>query len=286
MLATRGAFARARGGRPIRRRAGRRTAVLAVAGVVAALTAAAPAHADLARVGPYVPVDGNPDAVFPAWFEDANGLRLDLCLDGPMCLGRTQTMVAPDGEAFYFDATATVPTATGIAEYTAATEAAFLEPGSGQEMAFNRIRIRIDASTPGTYRVIHPYGVDTFEVTAADAGLRAVNFTEDVGCIPFEGVSCHDGVAPEFDPMSLSGRVDPWLRWAPDHLPEAPSGYIGDAVTPHEVVGSIVLDREGEPQNYFVSRARTSAAPGSTSSRPTSSRSRASSRPAWSSCRT
>jgi hypothetical protein len=173
MLATRGAFARARGGRPIRRRAGRRTAVLAVAGVVAALTAAAPAHADLARVGPYVPVDGNPDAVFPAWFEDANGLRLDLCLDGPMCLGRTQTMVAPDGEAFYFDATATVPTATGIAEYTAATEAAFLEPGSGQEMAFNRIRIRIDASTPGTYRVIHPYGVDTFEVTAADARRRA-----------------------------------------------------------------------------------------------------------------
>jgi len=56
----------------------------------------------------------------------------------------------------------------------------------------------VDTPQVGTYKVIHPYGQDTFPSVAA--GTRAINFTEDVGI----------GVARDFQ-AALKSRINPFL---------------------------------------------------------------------------
>src|SRR4051794_5787397 len=77
------------------------TAVALLAGAIGAR----PAHAALSAVGPVNPATG-----FPDWFQDGSGLKLQPCLDGPpLCLAAKGDLTAPDGEAFWFQAEATVP---------------------------------------------------------------------------------------------------------------------------------------------------------------------------------
>jgi Chitobiase/beta-hexosaminidase C-terminal domain len=208
-----------------------------------------PAEAELGRVGPVDPSTG-----FPRWFEDARGLRLEPCFAGANC-----SVPAPDadrkpatpgnvgGRVIYWSAKATLHTnGGGTASLTLVSQGGFSpsgEPADGTENAFNRIHIRADNLVPGaTYRVTHPYGTETF--TDVDGGRRGIDFTEDVGCLQ---APCDDFAT------ALAGRVGPWLTWDTLGAPAGgpPAGYIGDAATPHRVVGSPVTDAGGNQQNYF-----------------------------------
>jgi hypothetical protein len=207
-----------------------KTSMLAVllaclAALLAALALAPQAKAELSAVGPV-----NPDTGFPFWYEDANGLRLDLCLDGPPnCLAAPADLVAPEGEAFWWQAESTA----GPGLLVLAQEAAYIGDGAGQEMAFSRIRfVARSGLEPGaTYTVTHPYGTDTY--TANDEGAVPANRgTEDIGC---EVAPCDFGLA-------TTSRLGPFLTWDTFGHPELgtppPAGFVGDAATEHKVVGS------------------------------------------------
>jgi hypothetical protein len=202
------------------------TLALAIAAV------AQPASAELSGVGP---ADAGGHG-YPLWYEDANGLRLDLCLEGPPnCL---EGLVNPNlpatvdnmpDESFWWAAEAqmTLPTG-GDALLVLAQEAAWINevPEAGQNMSFARVRVRVTGLTAGeTYTVTHPYGTDTF--VAADA-VRNINFTEDIGCA---AAPCDFGAA-------LGGRIGPFLTWNPAQAPAPPAGYIGNPNVGHTVVGS------------------------------------------------
>ena len=182
------------------------------------------------------PID--PGTNFPAWYQDSNGTRLELCLDGaPNCLAAAADLVAPDGEAFYFNANTGLTTSGGKSLLVLGTEAAFTAAGVGQESVFNRTRIRINTSQPGNFTVTWPYGQKTFTVPEVSPLKLEINETVDLGCIaaPPDN-TCADGVAPNFDEVLTS--LPPFLQWDPAVGPAAPAGFLGDAATPHPVVGS------------------------------------------------
>ena len=205
----------------------------AIAAVVATTTVMDPARAELTGVGP---VDAAGHG-YPLWYEDENGLRLDLCLDGPpMCLEGLVNPALPatvdnmPEESFWWTAEAAMdlPSVGGDALLVLAQEAAWLNevPEAGQNMSFARVRIRVTGLTAGeTYTVTHPFGVDTF---VAEDAVRNINFTEDIGC----------AAAPCDVTLALQGRVGPFLTWDPAVPPAAPAGFIGNPGVEHEVTGS------------------------------------------------
>jgi hypothetical protein len=209
--------------RALARRPSRRLAPAALAGaaaLAAGLAGAGPAHAALAAVGPVDPATG-----FPAWYQDGNGLRVGLCLDGPpFCLAAAGDLVAPDGEAFWWQAEAVVPAGAGTARLVLAQEAAFVD---GARASFGRVRVTVTGGRPGTtYAVTHPYGTLNVTTDATGGGRTSTDF----GCDPGAG-ACNFGVA-------LSTPVGTFLTWdaAPPNSPP-PAGHVGDAITPHRVVG-------------------------------------------------
>jgi hypothetical protein len=196
-------------------------------------TVVAAATQSLAAVGPVDPENG-----FPLWYADNGGTRLALCLDpaDPLCLAPPENVDRgapirfpenfPD-EAFYWAASAQASiSGGGRVDVTLALEAAFLSPvpQAGQRVVFARVRIRAQSLRPGTYRIVHPYGEKTFEVTGGNK--RDINFTEDVAPI-----------AENFS-AALGGAIGPFLRWDPAVSPAAPPGYLGDPRTLHRVIGS------------------------------------------------
>ena len=182
------------------------------------------------------PVD--PGTNFPTWYQDSNGMRLELCLDGaPNCLAAASDLVAPDGEAFYFNANAGLTTSGGKSLLVLGTEAAFAGAGVGQESVFNRTRIRINTSQPGDFTITWPYGRRTYQVPEVSPLKLEINETVDLGCVATApDNTCTDGAAPNFDEVLTS--LQPFLKWDPAVGPAAPAGFIGDAATPHPVVGS------------------------------------------------
>ncbi|MGA8210323.1 MAG: chitobiase/beta-hexosaminidase C-terminal domain-containing protein [Nocardioidaceae bacterium] len=198
--------------------------------MVTALLAPTAAQAAPLGVGPVDPSTG-----VPFWVADGAG-RLDLCLDGPPgCLTARSDLVAPDGEAFWFNAAAQVSVGGQLGLVEMATEAAFAGPGADQQIAFNRLRIRLDVDEPGTYEVRYPYGTKTYVVATVDPRRSEINDTQDVGCL---APPCGDfaGLADS----GAGGVQDSFLRWDPAVGPAAPAGFLGDALTPHRVVGSPV----------------------------------------------
>ncbi|MDH4560055.1 hypothetical protein [Pseudomonas sp. BN411] len=189
----------------------------------------APAALYAVDPGPYNPDIGS----FAAWYQDTHGRTLDLCLSKtvssrvagapgapsymcsllpePGVYDDNQPLVFPTNfppEAFWFTADAAIAdAASGIdLSYGAAIEAAFAveEPAEGDQISFARIRIRVDVPTIGTYTVTHPYGVEVFEVTAAEFGTdggRAINMTRDIGI-----------GAPKTYDGALGGDIGPFLR--------------------------------------------------------------------------
>jgi len=186
-------------------------------------------------VGPSDPATG-----FPSYYRDSKGLSLQLCIDNSgACLTTVADPTQPPSvpgnfidEAFWWNATAEMPAGPanaqglrGKARLVLATEAAFASGAvkAGQQIAFNRIRVRVDGLVPGeTYAITHPYGK---EILTADA-TGTINSTEDIGCLDAGGTCLATRV--------LDGRVGPWLRWDSG----APTGYVGDGATPHQVTGS------------------------------------------------
>ncbi len=205
--------------------------------------------------GPY----GAATAGYPAWYQDTHGRALDLCLskalssrvagtpDAPsyMCallpepgLDLNQPLVLPGnfpGETFWFTGDAAiVDAASGIdLGYGAALEATFggEEAIDGDQVAFARIRIRVDVPDAGTYVITHPYGVEVFDVEAP--GTRAINMTRDIGI----------GAPGDFS-GALRGDVGPFLRSINGPYTEtnpetgASETFIGDPNLEEEVTGS------------------------------------------------
>ena len=218
---------------------------------------AAPAFAQLERVGPVAPANG-----YPAWYQDKTGLALEFCqplnqaeLDGGWCLLLPADTTAPEvfptsfsEEHFYWAGNAIVPMPNngGNAILVLGLEGAFGGGPvlAGDQIVFARIRIRFDAPADGTYTVYHPYGT---EVIQAIGGQR-VFVTQDVG------------LGGGFD-LALSGRIGPFLLAA-----NAPGGaelpaiggpvpgklYIADPARIGPVTGSPIINpSDNLPQNYF-----------------------------------
>ena len=225
----------------------RRRLPSAVAGLLAValpcvglVALAAPANAvPLAEVGPVNHATG-----YPFWYGDAGDpqegldpLRLELCLDDqqdPLCpvVGDRPSPAAPlsvpenfPDESFWWSGDAEITTPAGIrARLVLGQEAAFGGVGVvavDQQVAFSRLRIRIDDLPPGaSYHVTTPYGER--DVVADDGGRVFV--TEDQGCL----------TPPCGFEAGLNGEVGPFLRWDTG----APEGYVGDPAVEHAVVGS------------------------------------------------
>lgn len=209
------------------------------AGVAAVVLAASvgPVFSQLSGQGLIHPVNH-----FPTWFSDTNGVTLQLCLDGDgltgPCLfdepvpGNAFSQVTGFGpEAFWWSADSIIDLPSGAgAVLVLALEAAYNteDPVDGDQFAFGRVRIRIDTPVAGQYKVWHPFLDEANgcapEVFDAEAGVRAINVTRDVG-----------GNAP-FDTM-LKGEVGPFLVWDPAVAPAAPAGYVGNPQVEHPVVG-------------------------------------------------
>lgn len=178
---------------------------------------------------------------FPTWFSDANGVSLQLCLDGdgvtgmcsfdPVIPGNTVSETTGFGaEAFWWMASASLDLGGGgQALLVLALEAAYGQgdPAPNDQFAFGRVRIRVDAPADGEYKIWHPYLNEANgcqpEIYTATAGIRSINVTRDTG-----------GVAP-FDTI-LTGEVGPFLTWD-SAISAAPAGYVGDPNIPHAIVG-------------------------------------------------
>jgi Bacterial Ig domain/Bacterial cadherin-like domain len=133
---------------------------------------------------------------FPLWYQDLNGLVLDLCLpnasdpgnlQGAICLMETPppyTFPASfPGESFYFRGTADLPLPGGLrAVFVSAVEAAFAQevPAVNDGVVFTRLRVTAGLPEAGNYLFIHPWGVHP-ETVDAVTGARDVVWTEDVG---------------------------------------------------------------------------------------------------------
>ena len=199
-----------------RKRGGLRSLKIALITALAALGVAVPANADLAAVGPI-----DPATQVPAWFQDANGLKLGLCLTAPFCLSTTADFADPDGEAFFFNADAALTiNGTGKARLVLAQEAVSAPSGPA---AFMRVRVLITgAAANARYSVTHPYG----RVTITTDGRGNGRSTVDTGCAL--------APCPSFA-GALSGQIGPFLTWTPDAA--LPPNHIGDGLTPHTVTG-------------------------------------------------
>ncbi len=234
----------ARSGPPVLLARGRRRSWGAVArvgvctalAVVTSLLTVGPASASLAGVGP-VAANG-----YPSYFEDTSGLRLRLCDDPAQGCA---SAVLPDpgaplsypdnfpGESFYY----LMNSADG--SYIAAVEAAYTGDNAtpGQEILFNRIRVRIPGLVPGaSYHITHPYGV--LDLTANAAGV--VNFTDDQGCL---APPCGDfgAVLPSFIGDASATSMN-FVTGAGFNPATATAGtQIGDPATPTAVKGSPFL---------------------------------------------
>lgn len=243
-------------------------------GFLTLMTALAqPAKADLAGMG-----NTDPNNNFPTYFQDTNGLQLGLCLDGPPdgppinCLASKIENQAPNDEAFWFAADASLPTSGGKdSQLVLAQEAAYFggDPPDGQEAAFQRVRVILQVNTPGTYTVTYPYGTKTYKVAQEDIGPgREVFDTLDKGCFPSPPEdTCYDGAGIEFS-AAVRGPLGPFLTWDtisdPNPTLRPPVGFIGDAATPHKVIGSPVADATDPSgfQNYFKIEGPNVGGPG------------------------
>ncbi|MFQ5433422.1 MAG: tandem-95 repeat protein [Anaerolineae bacterium] len=212
-----------------------------------ALAEHGPAGSHLVDVGPV-----SPDYGFPMWYEDANGLILEPCLNPDLCFFFPPDPAAPISfpdnfadEIFYWAAESLMIDATppeagdptgklGRAILTLALEGAFFNNGivMGEQVVFGRIRIRVDNLAAGEiYTVTHPFGQDVFEA-GVDAGPGVIkgpgiSYVEDIGI----------GALGDFT-GAFNSRIGPFLTWNPATAPVPPAGYIADGLTPAQVVGS------------------------------------------------
>jgi hypothetical protein len=178
----------------------------------------------------------SPDHGYPEWYQDENGTRVAICddQDDPLCglpdvADGTYDPALPISfpgnfpeELFWWSADATFDTTNTVtrsdvsARLVLAEEATFAggEPAPGDQIAFGRIRIRVDGLVLGrSYHVVTPYGEYDFIAEDDGTGAGEINYTEDLGCLE---TPCN------FDRVHQS-NVGPFLRQV-----GAPDGYLGD----------------------------------------------------------
>jgi hypothetical protein len=238
-------------------RRGRRIALSAAAAALGSIAVAAPGANAAVTTSANDPATG-----FPHAYTDGNGLSLALCVDGPpLCINTPRPdpatapsvpeNFAPDGEAFWFQAHADVAAGSGgtaglVVGQEATFDTADGAPAAGHQVSFGRIRVKASGLVANaTYTITHPYGVDTVKAN----GAGAIFTTEDTGCL---AAPCAFGSAP-------AGRMAAFLQWAPNIANAAdkpPTGYIGDAATPHKVIGSPA------DTNYFQITGPNAGGPG------------------------
>ncbi len=223
---------------------------------------------------------------FPAYYQDANGVRLAPCTnpsDGNCAMAPDPNLDTalpvsfPDnfpGEFFYTVANSEPLTINDVCGdgSTASADVSLLEglegafvtdaPQAGQQITFARSRIifgpRATTLCPTTtYTFVTPYGEQSF-TTDATGALKRTDGTVSVGCAgPAAGTT-----TPACDYAEALGgdQLTGFLRWAPGVGLAAPAGYLGDGVTFHQVVGATyVPPGETEAANYFeVQKAGTS----------------------------
>ena len=205
------------------------------------LLASGMASAVLLDHGPADPV-----ITFPQWYRDTEGLALGLCrsADPNLCFPLTANPAGFAGnigdEAFYsLIEFKNIATGSDFQyRYLGALEASYLPgptPKHGDETVFARIRITFNFNDPaknGTYKVIHPYGVHTFENVLATnkqnlQGAQAANyFTVDVPMgTGFDG--------------ALAGPIGPFIKWDYDQpIVLGNEQFVGDPTIPHTFTGS------------------------------------------------
>jgi hypothetical protein len=202
--------------------------------------------------------------------ERAGGVQLTICpAADPMCISAPIDPLDPASvalrtgeEGFWWSAEAFLDEDTADATVPAgldgllvlALEAAFGglgTPAEGQQIAFARLRIRVDVPAEGHYTITHPYGVEEFDVVfdpqeddPDKLGRRAINMTRDIGAI--------DTANPDSAfPGALFGDTGPlflkWTDYANDpalkkqftaDLNSPVVQYVGNPATPHAVTGS------------------------------------------------
>jgi hypothetical protein len=224
--------------------------------------------------GPYLAGYG----FYPAWYQDTNGLKLELCLsqtvspnvpptDPPstfMCTLLPEPGFDPNlpivfptnwgGETFWFtgDAAIDIPNnecegGNCAMELITAVEAAFGTDTvvNGDQISFARVRIRIDVPSPGgVYTVTTPYGTFRCGDTCVPLG------SPDPGPAPAErrGINFTEDVgigAPGNFAGALTGRIGPFLQavdalgnLTPTVIPATGEVFVGDPNIEQLVTGS------------------------------------------------
>lgn len=217
------------------------------------------AFGKLKFVGPVIP-DNNPGAGwsadyngYPTWYRDVFGQTAGLevppdpgtIFDPPDLNNPFSAHTGFGAEAFWWSADASIALGGGNrALLNLALEAAYntADPTDGEQIAFTRIRIRVDTPVAGTYRITHPYGEKIFK--NVPAGTKEINDTADVGI----------GAPGDFS-LALVGQVGPFLKAV---APAPPPGFFGDAATPSTVTGSPTgnnlfrVERETTPGTFVL----------------------------------
>lgn len=222
----------------------------------------------------------NPATGFPFWYQDQNGLALDLMeasdgfgISDPVDPANPfSQQIGFNAEGFWWSAEASA-IANGIdALVINALEAAFAGEAAvnGEQSAFGRVRFKIDVPVPGTYTVRHPFGTETFVVGAVGPGPEIQNAgmnggAPDIGCFATLNppVSCdpnspNGNLDPNFNfSAALQSGVGPFLTWdtfnsdpaLSDPLLINPANptrrYVGNPLIEHAIKGSPV------GQNFF-----------------------------------
>jgi hypothetical protein len=231
--------------RPWWRRTRRRAPTVLAATALALATvplAAGPAEAVVGRAAAFGPQG------FPQWYEDADGQRVELCLDDPglRCSGVSANFnPAAGGEAMYWAAVAAPPAGLPGQGLDMEVSAGF-DPTSGRRLVTGRIRIRVRGLVPGEqYTITHPYGVDVataeLDPDPFDPGEEQdgrIRFIREVGCVapeePVDGSPAPPAPPCNFNSPLAGPLFDGFLRQQ-----AAPRGYLGEgllALTPRPVV--------------------------------------------------
>ena len=217
---------------------------------------------------PDVSHDVDPSNGFPLWYQDSTGVRLAPCLDitdsscvlaGDASYDPARPLAFPGNfpeEFFYAQAQSTQlntagcrGTKPGRIDIRVALEGSFTNgaPAYGDQMVFGRTRLTVSGGlcATTTYHATYPYGELNF-TTDAGGGLAKTAGTTDVGCAPVAPNAC------DFRLALPSKVATSFLRWDASVAPQAPNGYLGDAVTDHRITGATYTPPGASaPANYF-----------------------------------
>jgi hypothetical protein len=147
---------------------------------------------------------------FPLFYQDDSGLKLRLCETGTAQCARAtrRALTPPNGENFYWMATAHIRTSRGPVDVELALEAAFGGARGRRPIVFERLRIRGHLNEATGYTLDHPYGSTSFRAIDP-VEQRNVDFTRDRFCSTQRGGTC-------------GGMIGNFLRST-----NPPKGYVG-----------------------------------------------------------